>query len=58
MFIAEYNRPMFDMFDLSSLRTGIMAGSICPVEVMKKVMKICTAIRLLVSMGLQKLPLV
>ena len=38
MFIAEYNHPMFDMFDLSSLRTGIMAGSICPVEVMKKVM--------------------
>ncbi len=38
MFIAEYNHPMFDMFDLSSLRTGIMAGSICPVKVMKKVM--------------------
>ena len=39
MFIAEYNHPMFNMFDLSSLRTGIMAGSTCPVEVMKKVMK-------------------
>ena len=30
MFIAELNHPMFDMFDLSSLRTGIMAGSLCP----------------------------
>lgn len=39
MFIAEYTHPMFDMFDLSSLRTGIMAGSTCPVEAMKKVVK-------------------
>ena len=39
MFIAEFSHPMFDMFDLSSLRTGIMAGSTCPVEAMKKVMK-------------------
>ncbi len=37
MFIAEYTHPMFDLFDLSSLRTGIMAGSTCPVEAMKKV---------------------
>ena len=37
MFIAELNHPMFDMFDLSSLRTGIMAGSLCPVELMKRV---------------------
>lgn len=37
MFIAEYTHPMFEMFDLSSLRTGIMAGSTCPVEAMKKV---------------------
>jgi fatty-acyl-CoA synthase len=37
MFIAEYSHPMFDMFDLSSLRTGIMAGSTCPIETMKKV---------------------
>lgn len=28
---------MFDMFDMSSLRTGIMAGSLCPVELMKRV---------------------
>ena len=37
MFIAELNHPMFDMFDLSSLRVGIMAGALCPVELMKKV---------------------
>jgi fatty-acyl-CoA synthase len=37
MFIAELNHPMFDMFDLTSLRTGIMAGSLCPVELMKQV---------------------
>lgn len=38
MFIAELNHPMFDMFDLSSLRTGIMAGSLCPIETMNQVM--------------------
>ncbi|PSF04730.1 AMP-binding protein [Marinobacter fuscus] len=37
MFIAELADPEFDSYDLSSLRTGIMAGSICPAEVMKKV---------------------
>ena len=37
MFIAELHHPMFDLFDLSSLRTGIMAGSLCPVELMKQV---------------------
>jgi fatty-acyl-CoA synthase len=37
MFIAEINHPMFNMFDTSSLRTGIMAGSLCPVEIMKRV---------------------
>lgn len=37
MFIAELNHPMFSMFDLTSLRTGIMAGSLCPVELMKQV---------------------
>ena len=35
MFIAMQNHPDFATYDLSSLRTGIMAGSICPVEVMK-----------------------
>ena len=37
MFIAELEHPQFDSFDLSSLRTGIMAGSPCPIEVMRKV---------------------
>ena len=37
MFIAELNHSMFDMFDLTSLRTGIMAGSLCPIERMRKV---------------------
>ncbi|HEY7621350.1 MAG TPA: AMP-binding protein [Solirubrobacteraceae bacterium] len=37
MFIAMLGHPEFDSFDLSSLRTGIMAGSPCPIEVMKKV---------------------
>ncbi|MEA2432077.1 MAG: fatty-acyl-CoA synthase [Thermoleophilaceae bacterium] len=37
MFIAELAHPDFASFDLSSLRTGIMAGSPCPVEVMKRV---------------------
>ncbi len=36
MFIAIQNHPDFASFDLSSLRTGVMAGSICPVEVMKR----------------------
>ncbi|MCC7549988.1 MAG: AMP-binding protein [Methanobacterium sp.] len=37
MFIAEYSHPMFEMFNLSSLRTGIMAGSTPPIEAMKRV---------------------
>jgi fatty-acyl-CoA synthase len=35
MFIAELAHPEFDRFDLSSLRTGVMAGAPCPIEVMK-----------------------
>ena len=38
MFIAEMDHPMFSMFDMSSLRTGIMAGSPCPMERMKQCM--------------------
>lgn len=37
MFIAELNHPMFNLFDVSSLRTGIMAGALCPIELMKRV---------------------
>ncbi|MGW9073721.1 AMP-binding protein [Streptomyces yangpuensis] len=39
MFIAELAEPGFDAYDLSSLRTGIMAGSPCPVEVMREVIE-------------------
>jgi len=39
MFIAELDHPRFAEFDLAALRTGIMAGSPCPVEVMKKVVE-------------------
>lgn len=39
MFIAELAAPGFDGYDLSSLRTGIMAGSPCPVEVMNEVIE-------------------
>ena len=39
MFIAELDHPEFDRFDLSSLRTGIMAGSPCPIAVMQRVVE-------------------
>jgi fatty-acyl-CoA synthase len=39
MFIAELEHPDFERFDLTSLRTGIMAGSPCPIEVMKRVIE-------------------
>ena len=38
MFLAELDHPRFGEFDLTSLRTGIMAGAPCPVELMKRVM--------------------
>jgi fatty-acyl-CoA synthase len=37
MFLSEVDHPEFERFDLSSLRTGIMAGSPCPIELMKRV---------------------
>lgn len=37
MFIGEPEHPEFARFDLSSLRAGIMAGSPCPIEVMRRV---------------------
>jgi fatty-acyl-CoA synthase len=40
MFIAEMDHPEFRRFDLSSLRTGIMAGSPCPIEVMKRAVEL------------------
>ena len=39
MFISELDHPSFAQFDLSTLRTGIMAGSPCPIEVMKRVVR-------------------
>lgn len=51
MFIAELNHPDFARFDLSTLRTGIMAGSICPIEVMKKVMEDMGASEITIAYG-------
>jgi len=39
MFIAELEHPEFKNFDLTSMRTGIMAGSVCPIEVMKRAVR-------------------
>jgi fatty-acyl-CoA synthase len=44
MFIAEMEHPSFKQFDLTSLRAGIMAGSPCPIEVMRRVID-CMHIR-------------
>lgn len=52
MFIAELNHPMFSMFDLSSLRTGIMAGSLCPIETMTQVMNKMNCRDLIIVYGL------
>lgn len=52
MFIAEMNHPMFDMFDLTSLRTGIMAGSLCPIETMNQVMTRMHAKDIIIVYGL------
>jgi len=52
MFIAELNHPMFDTFDLSSLRTGIMAGSTCPIETMKEVMDKMNMTEITIAYGL------
>lgn len=52
MFIAELNHPMFSMFDLSTLRTGIMAGSLCPIETMNQVMNNMNCRDLIIVYGL------
>jgi len=51
MFIAELEYPEFDRFDLTSLRTGIMAGAPCPVEVMKKVLSEMHMSEILIAYG-------
>ncbi|HEY9439073.1 MAG TPA: AMP-binding protein [Streptomyces sp.] len=52
MFIAELNHPDFASYDLSSLRTGIMAGSPCPVEVMKRVVNEMNMHEVAISYGM------
>jgi fatty-acyl-CoA synthase len=52
MFIAELGHPMFKLFDLSSLRTGIMAGSPCPMEIMKRVIEDMHAKDITIAYGL------
>jgi len=52
MFISELNHPMFSMFDLSTLRTGIMAGSLCPIETMNQVMNKMNCRDLIIVYGL------
>lgn len=51
MFIAELEHPDFPKFDLTSLRTGIMAGSNCPIEVMKKVISQMHASEITIAYG-------
>jgi fatty-acyl-CoA synthase len=51
MFIAELEHPDFATFDLTSLRSGIMAGSNCPIEVMKKVINQMHASEITIAYG-------
>ncbi|HXA43091.1 MAG TPA: AMP-binding protein [Candidatus Solibacter sp.] len=52
MFIGELDHPDFGKFDFSTLRTGIMAGSPCPVEVMKKVQSLMNAKQMTICYGM------
>ena len=51
MFIAELEHPDFHKFDLTSLRTGIMAGSNCPIEVMRRVIRDMHASEITIAYG-------
>lgn len=51
MFIAELEHPEFSKYDLTSLRSGIMAGSPCPIEVMKKVISQMHASEITIAYG-------
>lgn len=51
MFIAELEHPEFSRFDLTSLRSGIMAGSPCPIEVMKRVIRDMHASEISIAYG-------
>jgi fatty-acyl-CoA synthase len=52
MFIAEMDRPDFAKFDLSSLRTGMMAGSPCPIEVMKRAFSLMHLSEVVIGYGM------
>ncbi len=52
MFIAELDLPDFEKYDLTSLRTGIMAGSPCPIEVMKKVQSLMHVSEMEIAYGM------
>lgn len=52
MFVAELNHPMFDMFDMSTLRTGIMAGAPCPIEYMRQVVDKMNCREIIIVYGL------
>ena len=52
MFIAELEHPEFKNFDLTSLRTGIMAGSSCPIELMRQVTDVMHCPELTIAYGL------
>jgi fatty-acyl-CoA synthase len=51
MFIAELERPDFQVYDLSSLRTGIMAGAPCPPELVRRVMEVMGCRDILIGYG-------
>lgn len=51
MFIAELEHPEFKRFDLSSLRTGVMAGATCPEEVMRRVQNLMYMQEVLIGYG-------
>jgi fatty-acyl-CoA synthase len=52
MFIAEMDHPEFSRFDLSSLRTGIMAGSPCPIEVMRRAIATMNLSQITIAYGM------
>src|SRR5262249_3719403 len=52
MFIAEMDHPDFAKFDLSSLRTGIMAGSPCPIEVMRRAVRLMHLSEITIAYGM------
>ena len=52
MFIAQMDHPEFSKFDVSSLRTGIMAGSPCPIEVMRRAMALMNLRDITIAYGM------